>query len=307
MPLRTEDTVDLGDDAGGIQMRTLPRGRKVVRLSSKAEEMSPASDRQLSEQHGSTPADVSDRLQPAGADGLIEQDVQQAESDDTGATQVDPEQSGTVSKSGPSQTVPKQSSAAQSAPPPMPPPTRVQAAWQRVLSARQVAWIAPKATSFDAWKPVLRSSASAWLGLVVIVIRPAEVILGQAAFFALVVAFICPPSSSFIQTVEMNFYLFFYVGLSWAWCVLAAFIADKTRTNQVNAALLEQNENRFAGLKATNPEQYNRALVRTSKHGFPRITPLLMCVDTRSFRERTYKPSRRSCASSFSASPWLFS
>jgi hypothetical protein len=143
-----------------------------------------------------------------------------------------------------------------------PPPSRFTVLLHKAVSHRYVSWIAPKVTSYDAMKPVIRCAVSAWLGFLFLLIRPTEAILGQAGFFALTVACICPPSGAFIQTVEQNFYLFFYVSLSWAWCVLATFIANEARTDSVDPDVLQANEDKFSGLEATNPQSYARALVR---------------------------------------------
>jgi hypothetical protein len=143
-----------------------------------------------------------------------------------------------------------------------PPPSRFKVLLHKAVSHHYVSWIAPKVTSYDAMKPVIRCAVSAWLGFLFLLIRPTEAILGQAGFFALTVACICPPSGAFIQTVEQNFYLFFYVSLSWAWCVLATFIANVARTDSVDPDVLQANEHKFSGLEATNPQSYARALVR---------------------------------------------
>lgn len=164
-------------------------------------------------------------------------------------------------------------SSTQPAEPPKPTPTsRFHTLLHRFLSLRQISWIPPLITSLEAMKPVIRSAISAWIGLILLLIYQTESILGQAGFFAIVVASILPPAPPFIQTIEQMFYLFLFVAASWGWCVLAAFISIQVRSGQVDQEYIKVIEQKYPGLAATNPEQFAKALVSLGGGGgvFPR-------------------------------------
>lgn len=133
--------------------------------------------------------------------------------------------------------------------------------YNRTKASRRVSWIVPTVTDYNLMKPVIRSSVSAWLGLVFLLINPILRVEGQSAFFSVVVAFIAPPNLPFIQAMEQIVYLWVFVGLAWVWVIICAACISAVRTNDVNPAFLAQVEHRYAGLKATNPEQYQRRIV----------------------------------------------
>lgn len=134
--------------------------------------------------------------------------------------------------------------------------------YNRIEHSHRVSWIIPTVTNFNLMKPVIRSSVSAWIGLVFLLINPILAVEGQSAFFSVVVAFISPPSSPFVQAMEQIVYLWVFVGLAWAWVAICAACISAVRTNYVNPAFLAEVERKYAGLKATNPEQYQRRIVR---------------------------------------------
>lgn len=133
--------------------------------------------------------------------------------------------------------------------------------WDRVLDLQFLAWAWPKLKDYEAMKPVIRCAVAAWIGLLFLLIHPVEAVLGQAAFFGLVVAYIAPPSAPFVQVLEQYAFLFFFVGLSWAWVCLAAWFVSLARKGTVNEQLLQQLQQQNAGLAATNPQQYNRLII----------------------------------------------
>jgi hypothetical protein len=136
--------------------------------------------------------------------------------------------------------------------------------FEKIKHSRRVAWIIPTVTNFNLMKPVIRSSVAAWIGLVFLLINPILRIEGQSAFFSVVVAFIAPPSSPFVQAMEQIIYLWVFVGLAWAWVAICAACISAVRTNYVNPTFLAAVERKYSGLKATNPEQYQRRIVSTS-------------------------------------------
>lgn len=135
--------------------------------------------------------------------------------------------------------------------------------YDKFKNSRRVAWIVPTVTNFNLMKPVIRSSVAAWIGLVFLLINPILRIEGQSAFFSVVVAFIAPPSSPFVQAMEQIIYLWVFVGLAWAWVAICAACISAVRTNYVNPTFLAEVERKYSGLKATNPEQYQRRIVST--------------------------------------------
>lgn len=137
----------------------------------------------------------------------------------------------------------------------------IRSLYHRIKHSRRVSWIVPTVTNFNLMKPVIRSSVSAWVGLVFLLINPILRIEGQSAFFSVVVAFISPPSSPFVQAMEQIVYLWVFVGLAWAWVAICAACISAVRTNYVNPTFLAEVERKYSGLKATNPEQYQRRIV----------------------------------------------
>lgn len=133
--------------------------------------------------------------------------------------------------------------------------------YNNIKSSHRVSWILPTITNYNLMKPVIRSSISAWIGLVFLLINPILRVEGQSAFFSVVVAFISPPSLPLVQAMEQIIYLWVFVGLAWAWVAICAACISAVRTNYVNPTFLAQVERKFAGLKATNPEQYQRRIV----------------------------------------------
>jgi hypothetical protein len=133
--------------------------------------------------------------------------------------------------------------------------------YNKIISSHRVSWIIPTITNYNLMKPVIRSSVSAWIGLVFLLINPILRIEGQSAFFSVVVAFISPPNLPFVQAMEQIIYLWVFVGLAWAWVAICAACISAVRTNYVNPAFLAEVERKYAGLKATNPEQYQRRIV----------------------------------------------
>lgn len=141
--------------------------------------------------------------------------------------------------------------------------------YNKIKHSHRVSWIIPTVTNFNLMKPVIRSSVSAWIGLVFLLINPILAVEGQSAFFSVVVAFISPPSSPFVQAMEQIVYLWVFVGLAWAWVAICAACISAVRTNYVNPAFLAEVERKYAGLKATNPEQYQRRIVRINSSSLP--------------------------------------
>lgn len=133
--------------------------------------------------------------------------------------------------------------------------------YNKIKSSHRVSWIIPTITNYDLMKPVIRCSISAWIGLVFLLINPILRIEGQSAFFSVVVAFISPPNLPLVQAMEQIIYLWVFVGLAWAWVAICAACISAVRTNYVNPAFLAEVERKYAGLKATNPEQYQRRIV----------------------------------------------
>lgn len=138
---------------------------------------------------------------------------------------------------------------------------RLSSLYNKIKSSHRVSWIVPTITNYTLMKPVIRSSISAWIGLVFLLINPILRIEGQSAFFSVVVAFISPPSLPLVQAMEQIIYLWVFVGLAWVWVVICAACISAVRTNYVNPTFLAEVERKFAGLKATNPEQYQRRIV----------------------------------------------
>lgn len=137
----------------------------------------------------------------------------------------------------------------------------ISSSYNKIKSSHRVSWIIPTITNYNLMKPVIRSSISAWIGLVFLLINPILRIEGQSAFFSVVVAFISPPNLPLVQAMEQIIYLWVFVGLAWAWVAICAACISAVRTNYVNPAFLAEVERKYAGLKATNPEQYQRRIV----------------------------------------------
>ncbi|KAJ9106854.1 hypothetical protein QFC19_002983 [Naganishia cerealis] len=135
--------------------------------------------------------------------------------------------------------------------------------YSSVKSSPRVTWIVPTVTNYSLMKPVIRCAVSAWLGMVFLLINPILRVEGQSAFFSVVVAFIAPPNLPFVQAMEQIIYLWVFVGLAWVWVVICAACISAVRTNDVNESFLAQVEHKYSGLKATNPEQYQRRIVST--------------------------------------------
>jgi hypothetical protein len=66
---------------------------------------------------------------------------------------------------------------------------------------------------------------------------------------------------SFIQAIEQIFFLFFYVGLAWAWVVLAGLCVNRARTGNFSQSRLQANQEKYAYLQQTDPTMYSRRIV----------------------------------------------
>ncbi|KAL7419840.1 hypothetical protein Q5752_005756 [Cryptotrichosporon argae] len=135
---------------------------------------------------------------------------------------------------------------------------RAHKVWERVVTHEWISWIPPR-WSWRSWQPVIRCAVAAWIGLVVQLIHPSELALGNAAFFVLVVAFMIPPYQSLIQALEIFLNLFFFCGLGWAWVCLGVFCADKTRV-PTSAAVIAAAEAKWAAY-ASSPTIYQVKII----------------------------------------------
>jgi ABC-type phosphate transport system permease subunit len=66
---------------------------------------------------------------------------------------------------------------------------------------------------------------------------------------------------SFIQALEQIFFLFFFVGLAWAWVVLAGLCVNRARTGNYSQSRLQANQEKYAYLQETDPTQYGRRII----------------------------------------------
>lgn len=71
-------------------------------------------------------------------------------------------------------------------------PSSQQSKWQQFLEWKYIRWIYAN-HSWHHFRPVIRASLAAWLGLLLFLIQPVLVLMGQAAFYILVCAFLASP------------------------------------------------------------------------------------------------------------------
>ncbi|KAL0071092.1 hypothetical protein AAF712_001650 [Marasmius tenuissimus] len=81
-------------------------------------------------------------------------------------------------------------------------------------------------------KVVLRCAVAAWLAVVLFVIPPVELYMGQAAFLILIASILSPPSDPFLIVIEREVLIIGLVALTWGWCCLGMRLADLARTNR---------------------------------------------------------------------------
>ncbi|BFZ62657.1 hypothetical protein YB2330_003760 [Saitoella coloradoensis] len=96
-----------------------------------------------------------------------------------------------------------------------------------------LAWVPPKC-NYKSMKPVIRSSVAGWIAFILVIVPHTLHVLGQASFFALVVALITPPSDPVIVTFWRSVYNIILVLLAWAWGIVAARIATAVRDEYVD-------------------------------------------------------------------------
>lgn len=90
------------------------------------------------------------------------------------------------------------------------------------------------------------------------------------------VAFICPPSAPFVQSVELYLNLFFFVGIAWAWVCLAVFIAGLTRSDQYNADRLAIEAAKWSQLRVLDDKGYQRKLIYDAT--YLQAKPVIVCA-----------------------------
>lgn len=113
---------------------------------------------------------------------------------------------------------------------------------------KQAAWIWPTLRDWSKVKPWIRSSVVAWLCLVFLLIRPVEVMMGNASFLILVGVFIQPAELPLVAVLEREFFTMLLLSLSWAYACIAIKLADVSRTKFKNLPLSEVDLSRvFAG------------------------------------------------------------
>ncbi|KAF9261178.1 hypothetical protein L218DRAFT_981064 [Marasmius fiardii PR-910] len=92
-------------------------------------------------------------------------------------------------------------------------------------------WI-PDNWTWSKIKIALRCAVAAWLAMVLFVIPPVELYMGQAAFLILIASILSPPADPFLIVIEREVLIIFFVATTWAWCCLGMKLADLARTNR---------------------------------------------------------------------------
>ncbi|KDN53019.1 hypothetical protein K437DRAFT_219732 [Tilletiaria anomala UBC 951] len=100
---------------------------------------------------------------------------------------------------------------------------------------RQWSWIPPILT-WPKLKPVFRSSLVAWICLVLLIINPVQLMLGQASFLILIGAFIQPAEAPLATVIEREFFLLFFLCVTWAYSCIAVAIAHAVRDVKLAAS-----------------------------------------------------------------------
>lgn len=107
--------------------------------------------------------------------------------------------------------------------------------WKRWLSSHhevpaQVAWVWPTLRDWSKVKPWIRSSIVAWVCLVLFIIHPVEVMMGNASFLILVGIFIQPAELALVAVLEREFFTMLLLSLSWAYACIGIKLAYVSRT-----------------------------------------------------------------------------
>ncbi|BEI80174.1 hypothetical protein CcaverHIS002_0107030 [Cutaneotrichosporon cavernicola] len=125
------------------------------------------------------------------------------------------------------------------------PKSKARQLFDKFLANPHIAWIKPKLNKND-MRPVVRCALSLWIGMLFMLIHPVGLQMGQAAFLALIMSIMVPPSAPFVQFLEVMSNLFFYISVAWAWCALGIRVAEATR-HPVDPAKVAEKMAQYAG------------------------------------------------------------
>ncbi|PWY96951.1 hypothetical protein BCV70DRAFT_203294 [Testicularia cyperi] len=98
-----------------------------------------------------------------------------------------------------------------------------------------IAWIPPCLT-WAKLKPVIRSAIVAWICMLLLLISPVEIALGNASFLVLIGAFIQPAEVPLVAVIEREFFTLLFACASWTWAIIAIAISHSVRRNKLSPA-----------------------------------------------------------------------
>lgn len=93
--------------------------------------------------------------------------------------------------------------------------------------------LSPKGMTFEDWKPIIRSTLAAWIGLILLLVPQTLKVMGSS-FLILVVGVLSPPSGPWIKSVYTSFYNVLFISLSWLWYVIASRAATAARISTID-------------------------------------------------------------------------
>ena len=82
----------------------------------------------------------------------------------------------------------------------------------------------------QSWKIIFRCAVASWVGLLLVLCRPSQNVLGTASFLVLIVSFILPPSNPVALCIEQYFVATLFVAFSWGYSCIFIRIACLARS-----------------------------------------------------------------------------
>ncbi|TIB35407.1 hypothetical protein E3P84_01376 [Wallemia ichthyophaga] len=126
--------------------------------------------------------------------------------------------------------------------PPQPPSPR-QPKWHKFIQWKYIRWLYTN-HSWHHFRPVIRASLAAWLGLLLFLIQPVLVLMGQAAFYILVCGFLASPRDAILPDIERQIINLVFVCAAWAWSIIGLSIGfagrDEAQNEATMSAVLEE-------------------------------------------------------------------
>ncbi|EIM24284.1 hypothetical protein E3Q22_00034 [Wallemia mellicola] len=134
-------------------------------------------------------------------------------------------------------------------------PPAKQSPWQRFLEMKYVRWMHVN-HSWHHFRPIIRASLAAWLGLLLFLIQPVLERMGQAAFYILVCGFLASPRDAIVPDIERQIINLVFVCSAWAWAVIGLAIGFAGRDDALSEATMAEIMDEANALNVPNVATY---------------------------------------------------